>query len=119
MRAKPLSFKIVCHNCKILELWFCLCWKVLSFQTRSLDFLLRVYETFDCSEDTGDKLSNVMSMPCGVLITLNILVTCFASTKRVEKKSSKTMVSYRWTTIIVLCYFLSIISTIVCEARED
>lgn len=95
---------------------------MLSFQTRSLDFLLTVHETFDSSEDTGDELSNVMSLPCGVLITLNILVTCLASTKRVEKKFSKMIVLCRWTTIIVpcdICYFLSIISTIFGEASED
>lgn len=94
---------------------------MLSFQTRSLDFLLSIHETFDSSEDTGDELSNVMSLPCGVLITLNILVTRLASTKRVEKKSSKTMVLCRWTTITVpcdICYFLSIISIIFCEACE-
>lgn len=86
-----------------LDLWFCLCWKAASFQTRSLDFPLSVHETFDSLEDTGDELSNVTSLPCGVLITLNILVTCLASTKGVGKKSSKMMVLCRWTAIIVPC----------------
>lgn len=62
---------------------------------------MSVHETFDSLEDTGDKLSNVMSLPRGVLITLNILVTCLASTKGVKKKFSKTIVLSGWTIIIV------------------